>query len=169
MIMELCWNLVSLGKAVIIYVMVLCNLCLILRAHLCFMPYRQRKCDYEKLQMGQDKIELHPRNQRICYTRNQIHAAVSQGNSALSLRKLHPPPQILWTCDYSLPHSNKCLLSLNLSHTNPVHTIQHYLIRIHFNIILPAMPTSSQWFHFSFATKMFYSSLPCPTHVILLC
>jgi hypothetical protein len=66
--------------------------------------------------------------------------------SALLLRKFaHPTPQILWTLDYSLSYSNKCLLSLNLSHTNPVHTVQLLLNRIQYNIILPSMPMFSKW------------------------
>lgn len=97
-------------------------------------------------QTGQDKIALHPIDQRICHKPNQIHAAVSQSNRGSVSQEIPPTPPILQTLRLFIStFKQMCLLSLNLSHTNPVHTVQLYLIRIHFNIILPSMPRFSKW------------------------
>lgn len=50
------------------------------------------------------------------------------------------------------------LLNPSLSHFNPVHTLSPYFSYIHFNIILPSMPSSFKWsLLFKFSNKKLFS------------
>ena len=50
-----------------------------------------------------------------------------------------------------------------LNHISPVHTLKSHFLKIHFNIIFPPMPASSEWFFYSvLPTKNPVYTSPCP-------
>jgi hypothetical protein len=52
-----------------------------------------------------------------------------------------------------------------LSYMNQIHTLPHYLRKVHLNIILSSVPGSSKWSPSrGFPTKIFYTFLISPMH-----
>jgi hypothetical protein len=74
---------------------------------------------------------------------------------------------------YHRAHNSPSLVPI-LSHVKPLHTLPPYFLKIHFNIILPSMPRTSEWcvpFRLTIRSEMrtqFSSShacyIPGPSH-----
>jgi len=74
---------------------------------------------------------------------NTRNFATTRQEAEVSAIQEIPPPPILWNTKVQYRLHNSPTTVVILSHMNPAHDLPFYFFDIHFNIVLPSMPTPS--------------------------